>query len=209
MLSLLLAVLVFTIAMTVGEKKLERYLLPAYLPLDLIAGMGWMFLAYWLKERGTTIVSRYSTMIVLVPVLVIQVVLSLRTFPYYYSYVNPAMGGSQKAPEVVQIGWGEGMDQAAKYLNQKPGAEKLNVLAWYGSGPFSYFFKGRVLNLGFDPEFQETEKENLGKSDYVLVYINQLQKYRPAELLDYLSQQEPEKTIWINGIEYVRIYKMP
>jgi hypothetical protein len=206
---LALAVLIFTIGMTVGDKKVERYLLPVYAPLDLIAGIGWVYLVNWLKERDMASLSQYSTILVLVPVLGVQAFLSLRTFPYYYSYVNPAMGGSKKAPEVVQIGWGEGLDQAAAYLNQKPDAEKLNVLSWYSSGPFSYFFKGRALNLGFDPEFNEGEKRNLAMADYVVVYINQIQRNRPAELLDYLAQLEPEKTIWINGIEYVRIYRMP
>jgi hypothetical protein len=208
-LGLVLAVVVFTIAMTVGDKKLERYILPAYAPLDLIAAMGWVFLVYWIKEKKVAIVSQYSSILILVPVLAIQAFLSLRTYPYYYSYVNPAMGGSKMAPQVVQIGWGEGMDQAAAYLNQKPEAEKMNVLAWYGSGPFSYFFEGRTLSLDFDPVYHDSEKENFARSDYVVVYINQLQKNRPAELLDYLSQLEPEKTFWVNGIEYVRIYKVP
>jgi hypothetical protein len=40
------------------------------------------------------------------------------------------------------------------------------------------------------------------------VYINQLQKNRPAELLEALADRDPVKIIEINGIEYVRIYKM-
>ena len=206
---LILGVIVYTLAMTAGEKKLERYFLPVYAPLDLVAGMGWAFLVYWIKERSIPNLSRYSPILVLVPVLATQIVLCLRTYPYYYSYYNPVMGGSRKAPSVMQIGWGEGLDQAAHYLNQKPEAEKLRVLSWYSAGSFSYFFKGQALNLGFDNEFNEGEKKNLAKSDYVVVYVNQIQRNRPEELLDYLSELEPEKTIWINGIEYVRIYKKP
>ena len=205
---LALSAVLFTLGMSLGEKKKGRYLLPIYAPLDLIAGMGWVCLAYWIKERKISVLSKYSFVVVLVPVLAIQVFLSVRTFPYYYSYFNPIMGGSQKAPEVLQIGWGEGLDQAAQYLNQKPGAKNMNVLSWYASGSFSYFFVGQTLSLGADPEFNEGEMRKLRKSDYVVVYINQRQRNRPEELLDYLSELEPEKTIWINDIEYVRIYKM-
>jgi len=56
-------------------------------------------------------------------ILFIQALSALQTFPYFFSYYNPLAGGSSRAPQVMMIGWGEGMDQAARYLNQKPDAE--------------------------------------------------------------------------------------
>jgi hypothetical protein len=48
---------------------------------------------------------------------------ALWTFPYYLSYYNPLMGGPRKAPQVMQIGWGEGLDQAGRYLDRNPSPE--------------------------------------------------------------------------------------
>jgi 4-amino-4-deoxy-L-arabinose transferase-like glycosyltransferase len=49
---LALLVVVFTLVITLGEKKFDRYLLPVYPALDLIAGLGWFALAAWLWREN-------------------------------------------------------------------------------------------------------------------------------------------------------------
>ena len=51
------------------------------------------------------------------------------------------------------------------------------------------------------------DNENINSIDYFVTYINQWQRNMPEDLLPELDAQEPEHTIWINGIEYARIYK--
>jgi hypothetical protein len=191
---LLIFVFIFTIFMTLGTKKFDRYLLPVYAPLDIIAAIGWVTLVHWLAEKAHRPALRYGTSLIYVAIIGLQMFWSLNTFPYYFSYYNPLMGGSKKAPEVMQIGWGEGIDQAARYLNSKPNAINFRVNTWYFEGSFSYFY---------NPIHTYTTN-----ADYAVIYIHQWQRYTPKELLDYLSSKTPEHTIWINGIEYVRIYKM-
>jgi hypothetical protein len=207
-LGFVIAVMVFTLGMTLGAKKIGRYMLPVYGPLTLIAAMGWVSLSSWIRDRKIPFLSKYSYALVLIPVVALQMYSSLRTYPYYFPYYNPLMGGSRVAPEVLQIGWGEGLDQAADYLNQQPGSEELEVLSWYAKGGFSYFFDGQTLDMGYDPDLSDSERKKISRADYILVYINQLQKNRPAELLEILADRDPVKIIEINGIEYVRIYKM-
>ena len=191
---LLIFVLIFTIFMTLGTKKFDRYLLPVYAPLDIIAAIGWVTLAHWLAEKAHHSALRYGTYLIYVAIIGLQMFWSLKTFPYYLSYYNPLMGGSKKAPDVMQIGWGEGIDQAARYLNNKPNAENFRVDSWYFEGSFSYFYNPTYTIF---PD-----------ADYVVIYVHQWQRFIPRELLVYLSGQTPEHTIWINGIEYVRIYKI-
>jgi hypothetical protein len=192
--SLLMFVLIFTIVMTLGTKKFDRYLLPVYAPLDMIAAIGWVTLVHWLVEKAHRSELRYGYYLIYVAIIGFQIFWSLNTFPYYLSYYNPLMGGSKKAPEVMLIGWGEGIDQAARYLNNKPNAEKIHVDSWYFEGSFSYFY---------NPTY-----ELFPNADYAVVYANQWQRLIPRELHDYLSGKSPEHTIWINDIEYVRIYKI-
>lgn len=208
LIGLLLLVVIFTIGMSTGLKKLDRYLLPAYAPLDIIAGMGWATLIFWIKGQNVPIVSRYGAYFILALVIGIQMFLSLSKFPYYFSYYNPLMGGSKRAPDAMQVGWGEGLDQAAKYLNEKPNAKGLHVMSWYPSGSFSYYFVGHTENMRSPYEVSDSMWDKFLSSDYAVIYVNQWQRDLHKKILDYLERTEPEKRIWIDGIEYVRIYKL-
>ena len=206
---IIILVIAFTLLMTFGSKKFDRYLLPVYAPLDLMAGMGWYALANWLAGRKKFPVLRFSPLLVAASVVAAQALLALNTFPYYLSYYNPLMGGSRAAPQVMQIGWGEGLDQAARYLKEKDQSRKLRVLSWYALGSLSYYFPGEVRYMTSSQTVDEHEWDKLKNSDYAVVYINQWQRNIPASILDYLKQKPVEHSIWINGIEYARIYKLP
>jgi len=200
---LVIAVIIFTLVMTMGSKKFERYLLPVHAPLNIIAGIGWVAFAFWLKEKfSSRWVKNAVLLIVLFLAVGFQAFFALSIFPYNLAYYNPIMGGGQKAPEVLQIGWGEGIDQAALYLNQKENPEDLTVLSWYAWGSLSYFLKGEAIFVAYD------WPETLQQSDYLVVYIHQWQRDIPGELLDFIADWQPEHTIWINDIEYVQIYKI-
>lgn len=196
-------IIIFTLALTFSAKKFDRYLLPVHVSLDVIAALGWTSIAFWITRRYPRLVA----WALLSAVIAAQMSLSTRTYPYYLTYYNLLLGGPTRARNVMQIGWGEGLDRAARYLNQKPDSEHLSVMSWYAKGSFSYFFNGNSRNLksGFE---LEPDLHRLLSKDYVVVYYHQWQRDTPASILEYLSKQTPEHSIWINGIEYVRIYKM-
>lgn len=201
---LVLFAFLYTIFMTLGSKKFDRYLLPVYAPLDLVAGMGWVMAARWLVERIPQIQTRFGVPVLLGVVILAQAYGALGTYPYYLSYYNPLMGGGEKAPQVMMVGWGEGLDQAARYLNNKPDAQGLKVMSWYVDGPFSYIFQGQ--SLGTASEWEETKRQ-LSRVDYVIIYIHQWQRQLPfSEMLKYFSGLQPEHTIYLNGLEYAQIY---
>ena len=99
------------------------------------------------------------------------------------------------------------MDEAGRYLSAKPGAEEMTVLSWYGNGCFSYYFSGRTINL---PVILKDAyiAANIADADYIVVYTNQWRRNRTPRLFAILAQAEPEHSIWFNGIEYARIYKV-
>jgi hypothetical protein len=204
---LLLFAAVFSILQTLGAKKFDRYLLPVFLPLDLAAAVGWVAIADRLKMTRLSGLKRYGAQGVLAAVIVVQVVGTLHTFPYYLSYYNPLVGGSRTAPKVMMIGWGEGLDEAARYLSQKPNSRRLEVASWYGRC-FSGFFSGTSRRISAQPEMSEAEVQKILSYDYVVIYIHQWQRQAPRQLLDALAPRTPEHSIWINGLEYARIYKL-
>lgn len=197
---LLIATCIYVLVMTLGLKKFDRYIIPVYAPLNIMAGLGWYACILWLKERLPSYVRKAAIPIAIGFVMILQGFSSLRIFPNMFAYYNPLMGGSRKAPHIMQIGWGEGLDLAALYLNQKTNAENLVVSSWYGNGPFSFFFNGETFDM---PGIILTKN----KSNYIVTYIHQWQRNMPEDLLSELATQEPEHTIRINGIEYARIYK--
>jgi hypothetical protein len=204
---LVLFAVVFAAAMTLSAKKFDRYGLPIYPPLDLVAATGWVALGRWLAGRLTPRLQQATGPVILGLALVIQAVGTLNTSPYYFSYYNPLMGGGSQATNVMLIGWGEGLDQAARYLNNKPDAGELEVASWY-IRPFSCIFTGISRRIPIQAELSEDELHRVLSADYVVIYIHQWQRQTPKNLLDVLVSQAPEHSIWINGLEYARIYKM-
>ena len=79
-------------------------------------------------------------------------------------------------------------------------------MAWYGDRSFYFFSKSRVFNIS--SEWSNSDWDQFNKSDYIVIYLEEWQRNLPAELLDKLKGLEPEYSIWINGLEYVQIYKI-
>jgi hypothetical protein len=102
----------------------------------------------------------------------------------------------------MMTGWGEGLDQAARYLNDIP--EVGRVVAWYGDGCFSYYYNG--ITTAMD---QNTRLSDLHKSDYVVIYRDQWQRQLPSpEFLAFFERFDPIYAVKIGAIEYVRVYSM-
>ncbi|MFN8458465.1 MAG: glycosyltransferase family 39 protein [Anaerolineae bacterium] len=172
---ILLFILGYGAMMTLGEKKQERYLLPIYPWLDLLAGLGlvgiWNYVEHLISNvQG----SRFNVQrFLVVLVLIVNGYLVVANFPYYFTYYNPLLGGIQGAAQAITIGWGEGLDQAADYLNQH--APPLpRVASWYES-TFTPFYHGPSISYS-------KEKGKALAGDYVIFYINQTQRRFPDDI---------------------------
>jgi hypothetical protein len=197
---------IYLVLMTVGAKQSQKYLLPAYLVIVIAAGLGFASLPSLLQKFWTGKWVESVGTAVIVAGFVVQILLVFPHLPYYWTYYNPLLGGSERAGRTIFVGTGEGLDLAGKYLNSKPDADQLVAMSWYGTGCLSYFFDGEVISISSDNTWDEDERARLAESDYLLIYSNQLFRDRPSELLDDLEGISPEKEIWLNGIEFVRIY---
>jgi hypothetical protein len=99
------------------------------------------------------------------------------------------------------MGWGEGMEQVAAYLNQKPEAEKLYVASTPSQTLLPYF-------AGTGENFYTNDIAF--RADYVVLYLAQMQRLAPSpEIVHYFESQQPEKTITIYDVTYAKIYPGP
>ncbi len=205
---ILLFILGFYLLMTIGEKKQDRYFLPVYPWLNLIAAAGllWIYdFGFWILDLRFTIYASRITFYVLrftfyLFIILFQSTLVYANFPYYFTYFNPLLGGLQGAAQAVTIGWGEGLDLAAAYLNEHTDPSHTRVASWYQS-TFAPFYQGDSISYS-----QEKGKALAG--DYVVFYINQTQRRFPDEIIfDYFeSHGRPEKVITLQGLDYAWIY---
>lgn len=198
----------FTLFMSLGAKKFDRYLLPVHVTLDLVAGLGWVAAVHALLDRyarGWSVAAkRWTGVGAFTLIVAAQLVGVVQTFPYYFNYYNPLLGGDRGALDAMMVGWGEGLDQAASYLNSLPSPENLEVVAWYGDGPLSYIFNGRTISMDVNDRV-----DFLKKADYVVLYLNQWQRQLPSrEVIEYFQQLTPAFVARIGELEYARVYKM-
>lgn len=176
----------FCLAMSLATKKFDRYMLPAILALDILAAIG---LTRWVVR-----LKQNAAWLLLGVALLVQGGFVLSYHPYYFTYYNPLAGGARLAPRVMPLGWGEGMDLAASYLNSKDNAEELAV-ATGGIPGFAPFFKGRIEPL---------TQRGLTTSDYTILYVSDIQQHSP--LFKQFSAQQPEAVIRIHDIDYIWIF---
>ena len=202
---LLLFAILFTLFMDFGAKKFDRYLLPVYLPLDVVAGIGWAAAAGWVQRLSTPRATQAIGMTMFVAAFAGQVACTASNYPYYLSYYNPLLGGTARAPQVMMVGWGEGLDQAANFLNSQPDAGHSQVATGVWSTTFSYFYQGPVLRSRFEEGTNRVE--DWLASDYYVMYVNEEQRGKVAyELIDYFATLKPVKVVRINGLDYVFVY---
>lgn len=180
-----------------------HYIMNTFVAFDVIAGVGWGSALFWLHLRW-----KNWTFVPIALVLVLaQIGLGLPYAPYYFTYQNPL------ASEPATYAYGEGYDQAADYLAQKTNAKDIRAYVYMGMGTFSYFFPGETLvlkrpNVLFNDYITITDE--LRSSDYLVLYPITRVKHPETEKM--LSELEgvvvPEKVIYINGREYIQIYRV-
>jgi 4-amino-4-deoxy-L-arabinose transferase-like glycosyltransferase len=195
----------FAAFMTLGAKKFDRYMLPVIVALDIVAAWGLAELGKKLKAQNLKL--KFSTSNSKLKIWTLDFGFWILLFllqaghvisyhPHYLAYYNPLLGGTARAVRALPVGWGEGMDLAARYLNLKKDAENLRV-ATRGIPGFAPLFKGQTEGL---------TEHNLAIADYVILYISDVQQNSPGTAALY-GQQQPEHVVNIHGVDYAWIYR--
>jgi hypothetical protein len=187
-----------------SPKKQDRYLLPLFPFLNLLAALGW---AGCLQLIGQTLPpklvsrQRLGATVIMFLLLLVHLSPTLTYYPYYLTYFNPLMGGPVRAAKTTLLGWGEGMEQVAAYLNAKPNAASLYVASTPSQTLLPYF-------AGTGENFYTNDIAF--RADYVVLYLAQRQRLAPSpEIIHYFAGREAEATIFIHGVPYAEIYPGP
>lgn len=203
-------ILAFTLFLQLSDKKFDRYLIPVYPSLNLIAALGWLAATAKLKAliqaRKFAGVWHSIDKALLVTVFAVQAGLVWWAAPYYFLYYNPLLGGPRAAADHLLIGWGEGLNLAGEYLENKLDGSELQVVSWYAAGPFSFYFSGESEIILGKADLGRWNMRNIEAADYLVVYVNQWQREMNQPLFEVLAAVEPEFTATIQGVEMARVY---
>jgi 4-amino-4-deoxy-L-arabinose transferase-like glycosyltransferase len=186
----------FTAFITIGAKKFDRYLLPVFPALDLLAGVGWMGVIRWLYALLRRPLRRKMYTTILIVFLLAQAVMIVFGWPYYLDVYNPLAGGIKAALRTLPVGWGEGLEQVADYLNRQPNVVDQVVA---GGSPVTLgpLFEGQVLSL---------DASSRTLADYVLIAAVDRQIY-PERVADLISGARLVHTVYAGGSEVLWLYR--
>jgi hypothetical protein len=191
---------VYPLIMTLGSHKQDRYLLTILPTVDVLAAAGLLWL--WQRALNLSIRERMQREVVGLGLLVLASALFILPYhPYYYPYFNPLLGGSYTAPHLIRIGWGEGLDQVADFLNTQPAPRQMKVATRFPKHLLGY--EGQLVPLDALGEWT--------RADYIVFYIHQLQRQQdpgPGEIR-WLQQYPPEHEVHLAGIPYASVYRNP
>ena len=208
-LAFLISALVMIFFFTLSAKKFDRYILPAMVYIDVVAALGYLaFLSTFDFKWRLRFPKSLGFSFAMLVVVGIQAGMIVQAYPYYHSYYNPLLGGLEKAQHVMQIGWGEGLNEAAEYLNQLPANTKhLNVRSWY-SAAFDFHSDIVSQEIPISGPIDNVLLSEFMGADYWVIYLCQRQRLSSQRLLDFLEDKTPEHIVTIRGVEYVWIYNV-
>jgi len=191
---LVLFVTAFILLMTVGAKKGDRYILPVFPVIDLLAAWGTAAAVHALRPRWAIHRAAALAGVLLLPPLLVEVV---RLGPYTLAHYNPLF-----PPNFSQeLGWGEGLDQVAEFLNGQNDGDRVSAASWYPE-ELGALVRRPVLHLNGHGEV------HVG---YVVLYRNMFGRppgHPAREFLEtYYAQQTPAFTAVVNGLPYAWVYR--
>lgn len=220
---MLVLVVSFTVLMGRSAKKFERYDLPVFPALQVVAATGLVAAGAgvgraWQRRSGTRLDSTASAAagqarqiavvatagqdrliaVVAAALVLVQAGFTLRHLPYGLAYSNPLLGGGPAAAERLPVGWGEGADLVVEWLNDRPGASESSIatpsMTLVGPG-----FVGRTLRA-----------RDWASADRVVLYVDDVQIREPREIVEaFHGVRMPEHVVRLNGIDYAWIYAVP
>jgi 4-amino-4-deoxy-L-arabinose transferase-like glycosyltransferase len=192
--ALILFIVLFSLALTLEPKKFDRYLLPIWPSLEILAALAWIIV---LQQLAWPLIWRR---LAFAGALIWMAGQLWWYQPYFLAYFNPLLGGGRVAQTVMLVGWGEGMEQAGAWLNTRPDLESGPVLSVIGP-TLSPFVNAQVLDM--KDEFLERNPS------YAVMYARSNQRHEAPYFENLFRDQVPLWRLEAYGIDYIQIYQVP
>lgn len=202
-------VILFTLAMSIFPKKFNRYLVQAFPIVDILAaygllwGLGWLGKLTRATERIPPLVLRYVQSGWISILMGLALINAWAWHPYQIAAFNQLLGGAQAGAETFMIGWGEGLEQAAAWLNKQPDITGVRTASTLSVALQPYLRKGAQAMGPRQGKLPE-------KTGYVVIYVRSVQDGLLAPPFDqFYGRAKPLHIVSVKGLDYVWIYHAP
>jgi 4-amino-4-deoxy-L-arabinose transferase-like glycosyltransferase len=206
---LALYVIVFVAAMSVFPKKFNRYVEPAFPALDILAAVGLLGIGDWGLGIGRRVLFHSPIpnprSLIQRLVLLVAAIASLVNVAFWHPYeiaaYNQALGGARAGAYAFLTGWGEGLEQAAGWLNQQPDITGVRVATTQPGALQPYMRDGAQAVAASDrlPE----------RTGYLVVYVRSTQGLVWPPFDQFYPAAVPLHVVQIHGVDYAWIYQAP
>jgi hypothetical protein len=200
-------VAVYSLGMALGMRKFDRYILPDLPLFDLLAAIGIVGLARFVWTRRQ-VAWRFAASTAVAGLATGQAALAMAQRPYFLAYDNPLFGGPRVAEQVLMLGWGEGLDQAAAFIRSQPGGDEAVVETSLPPTLLNYFVPPTVAtrSLTLDPNVETGQR--WGGADYAVTHVLEWNRDTFGPAIPYLARFDPVYTVRIDGVDFVRVYDL-
>ena len=194
---------VHLVLLTLSAKKFDRYMLPALIALDVMAAVGWLgvldVMMWRVLRRGDVasaapVAGAPSAGVAILAMVQAALLLAPLSLSRAIACYNPLTGGLAGAARALPVGWGEGIEEAARYLAAQPDAGRLRVATWAVAGVAPHF----------PGEVNKPTAASLPNADYVVVYVGDVQGETP--LAAAFAGREPAFVAHVGGQPYAWVY---
>jgi hypothetical protein len=182
--------LAYLLVMTFPSKKIDRYLIPMYPLFSYIAVMGFSEVLDKFKKYKRhvvfSIVSAFAVFVILP---------DINLFPYYFTYTSLLFGTPEKANSVIaQKPFGIGIFEVRDAIINK-----------YGDHPRLGFIDVKPIEAIYpNSKVFDVRVTGPGSYEYIVLGVNEVMPEKISQ--DTRFNFEKDISIYINGLEYWRIY---
>lgn len=199
---------IYLVLISLSAKKFDRYVLPAIISLDLIAGLAWVCLAVWATRRLSAhwpATTRYAASTVVAFILLVQAGLATSVHPVYIDEANPLLGGTAQARQEFSFNWGEGGREVAAAIRQLDGYPDVTIVA--GPWPVTIDYYLPIELTLPDYSIEPRGADQWLDADYLVVTFPQVQRrLYPEALLAWFDAHQPVSVVNDDHGVYARIY---
>jgi len=186
----------YFLGMSFFAKKIDRYMLVVFPFLSYCSAIGYQKFYQNLKNSRERKIFKIVSSFLIVFFVGVPII---RLYPYYFTYTSPLFGTSANANKIIgQKPFGVGIPELKKVIMEKYSDK-------YGGEPKLGFYDVQPMKTIY-PNSKIFDVRTYGPSSYDLLVlaINEEMPEKILENKQYIF--EKDYSLWINGLEYWRIY---
>ncbi len=215
-------VILFILAMSLFPLKFNRYIVPVFPAVNILAaiglvgGWGWGHRTAHGEQDAASPPGNHPPLAsaptgirgIITAVIALVALVNVAWYhPYPITYFNQLLGGAPAGARTFVVGWGEGFGQVGAWLNRQPDSTGVVTVARLP----------QLLNPYLKPEVHAARETRDGdllpeQAGYLVVYLAHVQ--RPTEWLTppydrFFFEKSPAHVVTIHGVDYAWIYQVP